>query len=379
MRYLIAPDSYKGSLTAWQVAKAMERGIYRADPDAHVNLLPMADGGEGTVESILASVGGELINQKVTGPMGEIVEAFYGILSDGETAIIEMASASGLPLVEEHSRNPLLSTTYGTGELIKAALDRGCTKIVIGIGGSATNDGGVGMAQALGYRFYDSEGNELAFGGGYLHLLRRIDSCNRDVRLDNVEIIVACDVDIVLCGKHGASSIFGPQKGATQEMIKILDSGLDQLADVIAIEFGQGVKELKGGGAAGGLGVGLVIFAGAKIEKGIDLILELCKFDMLAKETDLVITGEGMTDFQSVMGKAPIGVAKRAKAFNLPTICLSGGLGKGYKEIYNHGIDAAFSIMRIPANLKEAFQYGEIWIEDAMESIIRLYLLKKPS
>lgn len=379
MRYLIAPDSYKGSLTAWQVAKAMERGIYRADPDAHVNLLPMADGGEGTVESILASVGGELINQKVTGPMGEIVEAFYGILSDGETAIIEMASASGLPLVEEHSRNPLLSTTYGTGELIKAALDRGCTKIVIGIGGSATNDGGVGMAQALGYRFYDSEGNELAFGGGYLHLLRRIDSCNRDVRLDNVEIIVACDVDIVLCGKHGASSIFGPQKGATQEMIKILDSGLDQLADVIAIEFGKGVKELKGGGAAGGLGVGLVIFAGAKIEKGIDLILELCKFDMLAKETDLVITGEGMTDFQSVMGKAPIGVAKRAKAFNLPTICLSGGLGKGYKEIYNHGIDAAFSIMRIPANLKEAFQYGEIWIEDAMESIIRLYLLKKPS
>lgn len=379
MRYLIAPDSYKGSLTAWQVAKAMERGIYRADPDAHVNLLPMADGGEGTVESILASVGGELINQKVTGPMGEIVEAFYGILSDGETAIIEMASASGLPLVEEHSRNPLLSTTYGTGELIKAALDRGCTKIVIGIGGSATNDGGVGMAQALGYRFYDSEGNELAFGGGYLHLLRRIDSCNRDVRLDNVEIIVACDVDIVLCGKHGASSIFGPQKGATQEMIKILDSGLDQLADVIAIEFGQGVKELKGGGAAGGLGVGLVIFAGAKIEKGIDLILELCKFDMLAKETDLVITGEGMTDFQSVMGKAPIGVAKRAKAFNLPTICLSGGLGKGYKEIYNHGIDAAFSIMRIPANLKEAFQYGEIWIEDAMESIIRLYLLKKLS
>lgn len=379
MRYLIAPDSYKGSLTAWQVAKAMERGIYRADPDAHVNLLPMADGGEGTVESILASVGGELINQKVTGPMGEIVEAFYGILSDGETAIIEMASASGLPLVEEHSRNPLLSTTYGTGELIKAALDRGCTKIVIGIGGSATNDGGVGMAQALGYRFYDSEGNELAFGGGYLHLLRRIDSCNRDVRLDNVEIIVACDVDIVLCGKHGASSIFGPQKGATQEMIKILDSGLDQLADVIAIEFGKGVKELKGGGAAGGLGVGLVIFAGAKIEKGIDLILELCKFDMLAKETDLVITGEGMTDFQSVMGKAPIGVAKRAKAFNLPTICLSGGLGKGYKEIYNHGIDAAFSIMRITANLKEAFQYGEIWIEDAMESIIRLYLLKKPS
>lgn len=379
MRYLIAPDSYKGSLTAWQVAKAMERGIYRADPDAHVNLLPMADGGEGTVESILASVGGELINQKVTGPMGEIVEAFYGILSDGETAIIEMASASGLPLVEEHSRNPLLSTTYGTGELIKAALDRGCTKIVIGIGGSATNDGGVGMAQALGYSFYDSEGNELAFGGGYLHLLRRIDSCNRDVRLDNVEIIVACDVNIVLCGKHGASSIFGPQKGATQEMIKILDSGLDQLADVIAIEFGQGVKELKGGGAAGGLGVGLVIFAGAKIEKGIDLILELCKFDMLAKETDLVITGEGMTDFQSVMGKAPIGVAKRAKAFNLPTICLSGGLGKGYKEIYNHGIDAAFSIMRIPANLKEAFQYGEIWIEDAMESIIRLYLLKKPS
>lgn len=379
MRYLIAPDSYKGSLTALQVAKAMERGIYRADPDAHVNLLPMADGGEGTVESILASVGGELINQKVTGPMGEIVEAFYGILSDGETAVIEMASASGLPLVEEHSRNPLLSTTYGTGELIKAALDRGCTKIVIGIGGSATNDGGVGMAQALGYLFYDSEGNELAFGGGYLHFLRRIDSCNRDVRLDNVEIIVACDVDIVLCGKHGASSIFGPQKGATQEMIKILDSGLDQLADVIAIEFGKGVKELKGGGAAGGLGVGLVIFAGAKIEKGIDLILELCKFDMLAKETDLVITGEGMTDFQSVMGKAPIGVAKRAKAFNLPTICLSGGLGKGYKEIYNHGIDAAFSIMRIPANLKEAFQYGEIWIEDAMESIIRLYLLKKPS
>lgn len=350
----------------------MEKGILQADPQAETILMPMADGGEGTVESIIAATNGKLIKKDVTGPTGEIVQSFYGILPDGKTAIIEMASASGLPLVKKEKRNPLLTTTYGTGEIIKAALDLGCTKLVIGIGGSATNDGGIGMAQALGFSFLDGEGKELPFGGGALNQLVEIDSSSSDKRLNDVEIIVACDVTTVLCGEKGASAVFGPQKGATSEMIEQLDKGLGQLANVINSDLNISLLELKGGGAAGGLGAGLVAFTGATLQAGVDIVLDICKFDELVRGADVVLTGEGMTDFQTAMGKAPVGVARRAKKFKLPVICLSGGLGEGYKEIFSHGIDAAFSIMPFPTTIEKAFENGESWIEDTMESIVRL-------
>ncbi len=374
---MIAPDSYKGSLSALQVAQAMERGIHRADPNAHTNILPMADGGEGTVDALITAMKGTIIPKTVTGPLGQPVDAFYGLSLDEKTAIIEMSAASGLPLVPEGERNPLLTTSYGTGELIRAALDRGCTQLIIGVGGSATNDGGVGMAQALGYRFLNSDGQELPLGGGFLTDLAIVETTNRHTDLDGVEIIVACDVETVLLGMNGATAVFGPQKGATPDMVVQLDQGLSRLADIIYKTKNMSIGSIPGGGAAGGLGAGLVAFTGATIRKGIEIVLDVSEFDRWVQEVDVVITGEGNTDFQTAMGKTPIGVAKRAKQFNKPVICISGGLGIGYPSIYDHGIDAAFSIIPKPASLHDCFQNGVAWIEDAVESIIRLYLMKK--
>ncbi|MCY9669229.1 glycerate kinase [Paenibacillus alginolyticus] len=378
MKYLIAPDSYKGSLSALQVTKAMERGIKRVDQSAEVRLLPMADGGEGTVEALIEVMKGQIIPESVIGPLGKPVPSFYGFIPEHKTAIIEMAAASGLTLVPKEELNPLITTSYGTGQLIKSALDRGCNRIIIGIGGSATNDGGVGMAQALGYCFLDQQGKELPFGGDALTQLMKIDISGRDPRIDEAEIIVACDVVTLLCGEKGASAVFGPQKGASPEMIAHLDQGLEHMAHQVKETLGISLLDVAGGGAAGGLGAGLVAFAGAKLLSGIEMIMELCSFDRLAEDVDLVITGEGNTDFQTAMGKTPVGVAKRAKQFQLPVICLSGGLGQGYKEVYKHGIDAVFSIMPRPAKLEEAFEHGEQWIEDSLEAIIRLWVGQIP-
>lgn len=355
----------------------MKKGVLNVDPHAAVYLLPMADGGEGTVEALMEAVKGEIIYHQVTGPLGKQVMAYYGLFPDGKTAVIEMAAASGLPLVPKDLRNPLLTTTYGTGELIKLALDHGCTRLIIGIGGSATNDGGVGMAQALGYRFKDQNGQEIPFGGGALSQIHTIDPKNRDPRLNNLQVIVACDVDTVLCGERGASAVFGPQKGATPEIVSLLDYGLSHLAVKIKEVLDVDVFSLLGGGAAGGLGAGLVAFLGGTLKRGIDIVMDECGFDQYAQEVDLIFTGEGNTDFQTVMGKTPVGVAKRAKQFHRPVICVSGGLGDGYQEIYQFGVDAAFSIIPYPATLDEAFEYGLKWIEETVESIVRMYSFKK--
>lgn len=338
MKILLAPDSFKGSLSSKEVCHAMENGIKRVI-DAEIISIPIADGGEGTVEALVYAVGGEIIKSDVTGPLGEKVEAFYGILKDG-TAVIEMAACAGLYLIPEEKRNPLKTTTYGVGELIKLALDRGCRKFIIGIGGSATNDGGVGMAQALGARFLDKDGNEIGFGGGELYKIEKIDISSIDKRIYESEFIVASDVDNPLCGEKGASYVYGPQKGATPEMIKILDENLRHLAYEAKKVIEKDYSEVPGAGAAGGLGFGLMAFLGAKLKRGIDIIIETTRLEEKIKEVDLVITGEGNTDFQTAFGKAPAGIAKLAKKYNKPVIILSGGLGKDYKSLYDIGVTA---------------------------------------
>ncbi|MGB9808575.1 MAG: glycerate kinase [Caldanaerobacter sp.] len=372
MKILLAPDSFKGSLSSKEVCHAMENGIKRVI-DAEIISIPIADGGEGTVEALVYAVGGEIIKSDVTGPLGEKVEAFYGILKDG-TAVIEMAACAGLYLVPEEKRNPLKTTTYGVGELIKLALDRGCRKFIIGIGGSATNDGGVGMAQALGVKFLDKDGNEIGFGGGELHKIEKIDISSIDKRIYESEFIVASDVDNPLCGEKGSSYVYGPQKGATPEMIKILDENLKHLAYVTKKVIDKDYSEVPGAGAAGGLGFGLMAFLGAKLKRGIEIIIETTRLEEKIKEVDLVITGEGNTDFQTAFGKAPAGIAKLAKKYNKPVIILSGGLGKDYKSLYDIGVTALFSITNKPMSLEEAMESAYQLISDRMEDIIRVFL-----
>ena len=313
MRLVIAPDSYKGSLTAVEVAHIIAQAFQRVFLTAEIIKVPMADGGEGTVEAFLTAVGGEKCFVQVTGPLGERVDSFFGILKDGQTAVIEMAAASGLPLVPEEKRNPLVTTTYGTGELIKAALDQGCKKIIVGLGGSATNDGGAGMAQALGVGLFNQEGVNLAFGGCNLRDLARIDISGLDPRIKETEIVAACDVDNPLCGPAGASAVFGPQKGADPEMVEQLDHALAHFGWKVHEQIGVDILNLPGAGAAGGLGGGLVGFLGAKLKPGIDIITEITGLEKMMAGADLVITGEGQTDFQTARGKAPAGIARLAK------------------------------------------------------------------
>ncbi|TCO61517.1 glycerate kinase [Caldanaerobacter subterraneus] len=372
MKILLAPDSFKGSLSSKEVCHAMENGIKRVI-DAEIISIPIADGGEGTVEALVYAVGGEIIRSDVTGPLGEKVEAFYGILKDG-TAVIEMAACAGLYLVPEEKRNPLKTTTYGVGELIKLALDKGCRKFIIGIGGSATNDSGVGMAQALGVKFLDKDGNEIGFGGGQLHKIEKIDISSIDKRIYESEFIVASDVDNPLCGEKGASYVYGPQKGATPEMIKILDENLKHLAYEAKKVIGKDYSEVPGAGAAGGLGFGLMAFLNAKLKRGIEIIIETARLEEKIKEVDLVITGEGNTDFQTAFGKAPAGIAKLAKKYNKPVIILSGGLGKDYKSLYDIGVTALFSITNRPMSLEEAMKNVYQLISDRIEDIVRTFL-----
>jgi glycerate kinase len=345
MRVLIAPDSFKGSLTALAAAQAMERGVREVFPQAEIFKVPIADGGEGTVEALVAATSGAIRRTWVHGPLQTPVEAFWGILGDGQTAVIEMASASGLPLVPRDKRDPRLTSTYGTGELIKAALDAGLTRLIIGIGGSATNDGGTGMAQALGVRFLDAEGLELPPGGGALAQLAQIDLTNLDPRLATADLLVACDVDNPLTGPRGASAIYGPQKGATPDMVPVLDAALARFAEVATQATGRDVATLPGAGAAGGLGAGLLFFTPARLSPGVKIVLEATGFGELARTADLVITGEGCTDAQTAMGKAPVGVAAMAKTWGVPVLCLSGGLGIGAEDVLALGIDALMSIV----------------------------------
>ncbi|MCM2249132.1 MAG: glycerate kinase [Geothrix sp.] len=372
MRIIVAPDSFKGSVSALGVAEAMERGIHAVFHDAEVLKVPIADGGEGTVEALVAATGGRLLHTEVRGPLGEPVRAHWGISGDGGTAFLEMASASGLPLVPKERRDPRITSTFGTGELMKAALDAGLRKLVIGIGGSATNDGGTGMARALGARFLDGSGRELPEGGAALARLARIDLSALDPRLAEASVLVACDVDNPLCGPRGASAVYGPQKGATPEMVQELDAALGVFADSAKAATGRDVALLPGAGAAGGLGAGLLFFTPASLRPGVAIVLETTGFEALVQDADLVITGEGRTDFQTAMGKAPVGVAAVAKRHGVPVICIAGGLGDGADEVLAHGIDALATAVPQPMTLEACMGQGAALVEAAAARACRL-------
>ena len=372
MRIVIAPDSYKGSLSALGVAQAMERGILRVFPDAEVCTIPMADGGEGTVDALLAATGGERRLSEVSDPLGKRITAQWGVLGDGCTAVIEMAAASGLTLQAAEQRNPRITSTHGTGELMRAALDAGLRKIILGIGGSATNDGGAGMARSLGARFLDGDGHELPDGGAALAGLQRIDLSLLDPRLRDTEITVACDVDNPLCGPRGASAVFGPQKGATPAMVAELDAALAHFAAVAQNATGRDIAEQAGAGAAGGLGAGLLFFTLAQLKPGVDIVLDAVGFSDLVKDADFVITGEGCTDFQTAFGKAPVGVARCAKQFGIPVFCLSGSLGHGADDVLALGIDVVLSIGERPMTLAESMGAASALIETATARLCRV-------
>ncbi|UJZ87095.1 glycerate kinase [Heyndrickxia coagulans] len=375
--FLLAPDSFKESMTAKEVCAAMEAGIKKAIPDAVCIQVPMADGGEGTVQSLVDATGGTIYQQTVTGPLGHPVTACYGILGDGETAVIEMASASGIHLVTKETKNPLVTTTYGTGELIKACLDKKVKQILIGIGGSATNDGGAGMAQALGAKFLDERGGMLPFGGGALGDLAEIDLAGLDPRLKEVQIFVASDVTNPLCGENGASHVFGPQKGATKEMVALLDTNLSHYAAIIKEQLGKDVAEVPGAGAAGGLGAGLMVFTDAVLKSGIELVVEYTGLEQKVKDADIVLTGEGSIDFQTQFGKTPYGVARAAKKHGKPVIAVAGYVGEQIDVLYEKGIDAIFGILPRPMALEDALQTGAANIERTCENIARLLVLAK--
>lgn len=372
MHIVIAPDSYKGSLSAVGVANAMERGVISVFPNAQIHKLPIADGGEGTVEALVTATKGKVIHQVVQGPLGNPITASWGILGDGKTAVIEMATASGLTLVPKEKRDPRVATTYGTGELFRAALDQGIRKFIVGIGGSATNDGGTGMARALGVKFLDKFGKELSPGGAALINLAQVDLSGIDPRITEAIILVACDVDNPLCGPKGASAVYGPQKGATPEMVAQLDYALKHFAAIATEATGKNVSNMPGAGAAGGLGAGLLFFTNAQLRPGVDIILAAANFADIVKNATFVLTGEGATDFQTAFGKAPVGVAKIAKKFNIPTICLSGGLGKGSDDVLQQGIDALMSIAPRPMSLDECIHSADVLIEQATARVCRL-------
>ncbi|SNZ03170.1 glycerate kinase [Terribacillus aidingensis] len=369
MKIVIAPDSYKESLSALDAANAIERGFKQVLPDAVYHKMPMADGGEGTVQSLVDATNGKVVEHAVTGPLGDPVKAFFGLMGDGKTAVIEMAAASGLHLVPVEHRNPLVTSTRGTGELIVAALDLGVEHIIIGIGGSATNDAGAGMVQALGGKLLDENGNDIGYGGGALAKIATINLDSLDDRLQDVQIEVACDVDNPLTGPRGASAIFGPQKGATPEMVELLDKNLAYFADIAEKTVGTAFRDREGAGAAGGLGASLLAFLHADLKRGIEIVLEAVNFEDAVKDADLVITGEGRIDSQTIYGKTPIGVAKAAKKYGVPVIGLAGSLSEDADIVHAHGIDALFSIVPGVVTLPDAFEHAAVYMERTARNI----------
>lgn len=376
MKIVIAPDSFKENLTALEVANAIEAGFKRIFPNAEYVKLPMADGGEGTVQSLVDATQGRLIETEVTAPLGNQVKSFFGLSGDGKTAIIEMAAASGLHLVPMDKRDPCQTTSFGTGELIKQALDLGIQHIILGIGGSATNDGGAGMLQALGLRLLDKNGQSIGFGGTALSNLAEIQMADLDPRLQHVQIEVACDVNNPLCGERGASAIFGPQKGATPEMVKELDAALAHFAKIAERDFDKQIQEQPGAGAAGGMGGGLLLLPNVQLKAGVQIVLDNLKLADQVKEADLVITGEGRMDAQSILGKTPIGVARTAKQLNKPVIAIVGCLREDYEVVYEHGIDAVFPIIRNLGDLPTILKQGEQNLVSTAQNVARLLSLK---
>ena len=374
MKIVIAVDSFKGSCSAVNVACCIEKGIRSVMKDVDTVKIPVADGGEGTVSAMLMGAKGQLFQCDVTDPLGKKITVEYGILNDG-TAIIEMAAASGLTLIDIDKRNPLYTTTYGTGELIINALRQGCKKIILGIGGSATNDGGIGAAMALGVVFKDIQGNSVGFGGCELKNIADIDISNLNPLLKDVEIKIACDVTNPLYGKTGAAYAFAAQKGADDKAIIELDEGLIHYAEVLKNQFGVDYSQFSGAGAAGGLAVPLMAFCGAKIYSGIELVLSAVNIDGQLEDADLVITGEGRLDSQTICGKVPVGVAAHAKKFGIPVIAIVGSIGNNYKEVYNFGIDSVFNIQNAPMSLTEAMNNTEMLLSDCAERVMRLLMI----
>jgi glycerate kinase len=344
MKVVVAADSFKGTMSSTEVCDIIARAIRDFDDCIEVVTVPIADGGEGTVDAFLSAAGGKRIYTTVKDPFMRDVQACFGLLSDGETAVVEMAQASGIGHVANELK-PMEATTYGTGQLIKSALDAGCKKIILGLGGSATTDGGAGAAAALGVKFLSKDNKDIPLGGGGLEFLAGIDTSGLDPRLKDTEIILACDVDNRLCGKQGAAAVFGSQKGATPEQVKILDRNLSHYARVLKTRLGVDVTGIKGGGAAGGLGVSLIAFANARIMPGIQVVMETVKFSEIIKNADMVITGEGRIDSQTVMGKVPVGVARACRGRGIPVVAIGGSLGPGYEAVYNEGISSVFSVV----------------------------------
>lgn len=377
MKFILAPDSFKESMTAKEACISMENGIRKVFKDATCIHVPMADGGEGTVDALIESTNGNLHEVEVTAPLGNKVKAKFGILGDGKTAVIEMAEASGIHLVKLEDRNPLLTTTFGTGELIKYALDMNIERIIIGLGGSATNDGGVGMLQALGASFKDSDGKEIAFGGGVLKDLCTIDLSGFDKRIYDVKIEVACDVKNPLTGENGASFVFGAQKGGNKETLEELDSNLKHYAEVVKRDMGKEIDKVEGAGAAGGLGAALIGFCNGKLESGIDLVIKHSDLEDKVRKADFVFTGEGSIDFQTKFGKTPIGVAKIAKKYNIPVIAFGGRIGEGIDELYSLGIDSVIGITPGVISLDEALSKGKDNLEISAENVVRILETRK--
>lgn len=375
MKIVIAPQSFKGSVAALAAAQAIERGVRRAEPAAETALVPVADGGDGTLAALAGSSGGQIFRSIVAGPLGQAVEAAWGVMGDGQTAVVEMAQASGLALLPPARRNPRIATTQGTGEIIREALEQGYTRIIVGLGGSATNDAGTGMAAALGVKFRDGQGKVLPSGGAALARLESIDISGRHPGLEGAEIIGATDVTNPLCGPEGASAVYGPQKGASPEVVAELDAALANFARVARRDVGMDFlqEEYPGAGAAGGLGAGLMAFAGATLRSGIDMVCQALNFEEQVRDADLVITGEGRADVSTIYDKSPVGVARKAAAYGAPTIILAGSLGEGYEELYQHGIAAVVCIADQPMTFERSLARTEELLEGAAERAIRLW------
>jgi glycerate kinase len=370
--FLIVPDSFKGCMPSKDVSINILKGIKSVFPNSKTQQISMADGGEGTIESISQNIDGKKVFVKVHDPINRVIDSFFYIIDNGRTAIIEMALAGGIELLNKNEHNPLITSSYGVGELIKQALDFGCKKIIIGLGGSATNDAGIGMAKALGVKFYDINNNELNNGGGNLNKLSTIDISNLDKRLLNTDIIAATDVSATLTGKNGASFLFAKQKGASDKEIELLDNNLTHFADIINKQFDKNITNIKGGGAAGGLGAGLSVFCNAKIESGFHTIAKLIDLESKIANSDIIITAEGRVDEQTILGKTPIGIAKLSKKYNKPVFVLTGNATINTDILNREGISSIIPITRKPTSLDTAIKNAPIWIEKSAEMLCQI-------